>query len=54
MNPKGVVVITEGDPLLDKILSSKWNGRIVRVGIDLLSDKRHKQLTSLGEYESNL
>ncbi len=34
LNPDGVVIIFDGDPLLEDILNSQWSGRVYRVGIN--------------------
>ncbi|ABX08971.1 UDP-N-acetylmuramoyl-tripeptide--D-alanyl-D-alanine ligase [Prochlorococcus marinus] len=39
LNPSGTVIIPAGDPLLDSILSEKWPGRIIRVGLMPLGEE---------------
>ncbi len=45
LKSSGVVIIMEGDALLEEVLLSKWQGRIIRVGVkskrsfDLISDQ---------------
>ncbi|KGG15376.1 MULTISPECIES: UDP-N-acetylmuramoyl-tripeptide--D-alanyl-D-alanine ligase [unclassified Prochlorococcus] len=52
LNPNGVVIIPEGDYLLEVVLKSKWKGRIIRVGVQARSTSSEVDI-SMHEYQDS-
>ena len=53
LNPKGMVIIPEGDHLLEKTLKKKWSGRIIRVKLSNTEINNQRTLDDyiLGSYD---
>ncbi len=51
LDPKGVVIILAGDALLEEVLCSRWQGRIIRVG---LKEKGRSSFSSTNKAEKEI